>query len=50
MGRDYVSELRSPTDILFISQVIHEYGEPHLWKPYKESSSSKAGVTGEVNN
>jgi hypothetical protein len=27
MGRDYVSELRPPTGILFAFQVIYEYGE-----------------------
>jgi hypothetical protein len=28
MGRDYVSELRPPTGLLFIPQVIYEHGEP----------------------
>jgi hypothetical protein len=28
MGWDYVSEMRPPTGLLFISQVIHEHGEP----------------------
>jgi hypothetical protein len=28
MGRDYVSELRPPTSLLFIPQVIYEHGEP----------------------
>jgi len=28
MGWDYVSELRSPTGLLFILQVIHEHGKP----------------------
>jgi hypothetical protein len=28
VGRDYVSELRPPTGLLFIPQVIYEYGEP----------------------
>jgi hypothetical protein len=28
MGWDYVSELRLPTDLLFIPQVIYEHGEP----------------------
>jgi hypothetical protein len=28
MGCDYVSKLRPPTGILFISQVIYEHGEP----------------------
>jgi hypothetical protein len=28
MGRDYASELRPPTGLLFIPQVIYEYGEP----------------------
>jgi hypothetical protein len=28
MGWDYVSELRPPTDLLFIPQVMYEYGEP----------------------
>jgi hypothetical protein len=27
-GRDYLSELRPPTDILFTCQVIDEHGEP----------------------
>jgi hypothetical protein len=27
MGRDYVSELWSPTGLLFIPQVIYEHGE-----------------------
>jgi hypothetical protein len=27
MGRDYVSELLPLTNILFIPQIIHEYGE-----------------------
>jgi hypothetical protein len=31
MGWDYVSELRSPTGLLFIPQVICEHGEPWLW-------------------
>jgi hypothetical protein len=26
MGRDYVSELRPPTGLLFIPQVIYEHG------------------------
>jgi hypothetical protein len=28
MGRDYVSELRPPTGLLFIPQVLYDYGEP----------------------
>jgi hypothetical protein len=28
MGRDHVSELRPPTGLLFIPQVIYEHGEP----------------------
>jgi hypothetical protein len=28
MGSDYVSELRPPTVLLFIPQVINEHGEP----------------------
>jgi hypothetical protein len=28
MGWDYVSELRPPTGLLFILQMIYEYGEP----------------------
>jgi hypothetical protein len=28
MGQDYVSELRPPTGLLFIPQVIYEHGEP----------------------
>jgi hypothetical protein len=28
MGWDYVSELRLPAGLLFIHQMIHEYGEP----------------------
>jgi hypothetical protein len=28
MGWDYVSELRPPTGLLFVPQVIYEYGEP----------------------
>jgi hypothetical protein len=28
MGRDYVSKLLPPTGLLFILQIIHEYGEP----------------------
>jgi hypothetical protein len=28
MGRDYVSELRPPTGLLFITQVICEHEEP----------------------
>jgi hypothetical protein len=28
MGRDYISELRPPTGLLFIPQVIYEHGEP----------------------
>jgi hypothetical protein len=28
MGWDYVSELLPPMGLLFISQVIYEYGEP----------------------
>jgi hypothetical protein len=28
MWRDYVSELRPPTGLLFISQVIYGHGEP----------------------
>jgi hypothetical protein len=28
MGWDYVSELQSPTCLLFIPQIIYEYGEP----------------------
>jgi hypothetical protein len=28
MGWDYISELRPPTGLLFISQVIYEHGEP----------------------
>jgi hypothetical protein len=31
MGSDYVSELLSLTDILFIPQMIYEYGE-RRWK------------------
>jgi hypothetical protein len=27
-GWDYVSELQSPTGLLFMPQMIHEYGEP----------------------
>jgi hypothetical protein len=30
MGLEYVSELRSPTDLFFIPQVIHGHGEPWL--------------------
>jgi hypothetical protein len=28
MRRDYVSELRPPAGLLFIPQMIYEYGEP----------------------
>jgi hypothetical protein len=28
MGRDYVSELRPPTGLLFIPQIIYEYEQP----------------------
>jgi hypothetical protein len=28
VGRDYVSELRPPTGLLFIPQMIYEYGGP----------------------
>jgi hypothetical protein len=28
MGREYVSELRLPTGLLFIPQVIYKHGEP----------------------
>jgi hypothetical protein len=28
MERDYVSELRPPTGLLFTPQVIYEYGQP----------------------
>jgi hypothetical protein len=28
MGRDYISELQSPTGLSFIPQVIHEHREP----------------------
>jgi hypothetical protein len=28
MGFDYVSELRPPTGLLFIPQVIYEHGDP----------------------
>jgi hypothetical protein len=28
LGWDYVSELRPPTGLLFIPQIIYEYGEP----------------------
>jgi hypothetical protein len=28
MGRDYVSELRPQTDLLFVPQIIYEHGEP----------------------
>jgi hypothetical protein len=28
MGRDYVSEQRPPTGLLFIPQLIYEHGEP----------------------
>jgi hypothetical protein len=31
MGRDYVSELRPPTGLLFIPRVISEHGEPWWW-------------------
>jgi hypothetical protein len=31
MERDYVSELRPPTDILFIPRVICEHGQPWWW-------------------
>jgi hypothetical protein len=27
-GRDYISELRPPTGVLFIPQAIYEHGEP----------------------
>jgi hypothetical protein len=30
MGLKYVSELRPPTGLLFISHVIYEHGEPWL--------------------
>jgi hypothetical protein len=30
MGSEYVSELRTPPGLLFISQVIYEHGEP-MW-------------------
>jgi hypothetical protein len=63
MEWDYVSEMRSPTGILFIPQVIYEHGEswwnniirrkllfcpPELSKiTPAEPSSSKAGGAGE---
>jgi hypothetical protein len=28
MGEDYVCELQPPTSLLFIPQMIYEYGEP----------------------
>jgi hypothetical protein len=28
MGCDYVSELRTPTGLLFITQAIYQHGEP----------------------
>jgi hypothetical protein len=28
MGWDFISELRPPTDLLFVPQAIHEHGEP----------------------
>jgi hypothetical protein len=28
MARDYVSELRPPTGLLFIPKMIYEYGQP----------------------
>jgi hypothetical protein len=31
MGRNYVSELRPPTGVLFIPQVIYEHEEPWWW-------------------
>jgi hypothetical protein len=64
MGWDYVSKLRPPVGLLLIPKVIHEHGEPwwsdsagenslfihHSFLAIlpAESSSSKAGGTGEV--
>jgi hypothetical protein len=28
LGQDYVSELRPPTGLFLITQIIYEYGEP----------------------
>jgi hypothetical protein len=63
MGWDYVSELRPPTGLLFIPQVIYEHEEQlrndnDMWKllirlpelsdkPTSKVTSSKAGGTGE---
>jgi hypothetical protein len=67
MGWGYVSELMSPTGLLFIvhpsgdtwarrtmvkyyRQRIYPYSSTRtLWQSYKQSSSSKAGRTGEEN-
>jgi hypothetical protein len=64
MGWDYFFELRPPTGLLVILQVIYEHGEPWWnnidrgnWVFHQksltilpaESSSSKAGRTGEGN-
>jgi hypothetical protein len=35
IGRDCVSELRPPTGLLLISQVIYEYGEPQWNNTYR---------------
>jgi hypothetical protein len=46
MRRDYVSELRPPTSLLFIPHVIHEYGEPR-WNDIErvKSRNSKKNLS-----
>jgi hypothetical protein len=64
MGWDYISELRPPSGLLFIPQVVYDYREPWWndidrvnansfhrahWQSCRQSSSSNAGGTGEGN-
>jgi hypothetical protein len=66
MMMDYVSELRLPTKLLFVRQVIYEHGEPRwnnldrgkllilsttaLWQSYQQSNLVATGGTGEGND
>jgi hypothetical protein len=42
LGWDYVSELRPPTGLLFIPQIIYEYGEP-WWNDIDSEKPNKFG-------
>jgi hypothetical protein len=39
-GRDDVSELRPPTGLLFVPQMIYEYGEPRWGDIEREKSKN----------